>query len=87
MRARTMPVARHVTYKFVDVTSGVVFQPAPIEVFEVGDDPWLKIQMHSRTFAKFVAEKGDRRSKRSGAAIVEEAQALLQTFFAGHCAL
>jgi hypothetical protein len=63
-----------VTYKFVEDTSGVVFQPAPIEGFEVGEGPWLKIQMYSRGFAKFVAEKGDMRSKRSGAVIDEEAQ-------------
>jgi hypothetical protein len=63
-----------VTYKFIDDTSGFVFQPAPSEVFEVGEDPWLVIQPSSRSFSKFVAEKSDGRSKRSGAAIDEEAQ-------------
>jgi hypothetical protein len=74
LRARTMPVTRHVTYKFVDDTSGFVFQPAPSEVFEVGEDPWLVIPPSSRAFSKFVAEKSDKRAKRSGAAIDEEAQ-------------
>jgi hypothetical protein len=69
-----MPVTRHVTYKFIDDTSGLVFQPASSEVFEVGEDPWLVIPPSSRAFSKFVAERSDKRAKRSGAAIDEEAQ-------------
>lgn len=54
LRARAMPVTRHVTYKFVDDTSGVVFQPPLSMVFEVGSDPWLTIPASNRCFAQFV---------------------------------
>jgi hypothetical protein len=55
VRARTMPITRQVTYKFVDDVSGVVFQPPKKMVFDVGEESWLAIPASDRLFAQFVA--------------------------------
>ena len=55
VRARTMPITRQVTYKFVDDESGVVFRPPTSMVFNVGEESWLCIPPSNKLFAQFVA--------------------------------